>query len=98
MQDFSEEETNAMEATSNAAKRRREPVPAKLEHRHRAQSIIQSKSLDELETEVFETGLYENTDLSRGSSYSVMAAEVAYSKRPLHCVHFVCTRSYLIIL
>ncbi len=83
-----EEEVNAMEATTNAVKRqransttrKRTPAPQKLEHRHRAQSIIQSKALDELETEVFETGLYENSDLSAGSSYGVMAAEIFYSK------------------
>lgn len=74
-----EEESNAMEATSIAIKKRR-PVPEKLDHRHRAQSIIQSKALDELETEVFETGLYENTDFERGSKVGVMAAEIGYSK------------------
>ena len=52
----------------------------KMEHRHRAQSIIQSKALDELETEVFETGLYENADFGRGSRIGVMAAEIFYSK------------------
>ena len=52
----------------------------KLEHRHRAQSIIQSKALDELETEVFETGLYENADFTRGSRISVMMAEIFYSE------------------
>ncbi len=52
-----------------------------LEHRHRAQSLIDSKALDELETEVFETGLYENQNLSIGSRYGVMAAEVIYSER-----------------
>ena len=52
----------------------------KLEHRHRAQSIIQSKALDELETEVFETGLYENTDFARGSRVGVMMAEMFYSE------------------
>lgn len=51
-----------------------------LEYRHRAQSFIDSKALDELETEVFETGLYENVDVSRGSRYGVMAAEIVYSK------------------
>jgi hypothetical protein len=51
-----------------------------LEYRHKAQSIINSKMLDELETEVFETGLYENQDITRGSRYSVMAAEIAYSE------------------
>ena len=53
---------------------------AKLEHRHRAQSIIQSKALDELETEVFETGLYENADFTRGSRIGVMVAEIFYSE------------------
>ena len=51
-----------------------------LEYRHRAQSFIDSKALDELETEVFETGLYENIDVSGGSRYGVMAAEIVYSK------------------
>ena len=51
-----------------------------LGYRHRAQSVIQSKALDELETEVFETGLYENLDLSRGSRYGVMAAEITFSE------------------
>ena len=53
---------------------------SKLEHRHRAQSIIQSKALDELETEVFETGLYENADFARGSRIGVMMAEIFYSE------------------
>lgn len=53
---------------------------AKMEHRHRAQSIIQSKALDELETEVFETGLYENADFARGSRIGVMMAEIFYSE------------------
>lgn len=51
-----------------------------LEYRHKAQSIIDSKMLDELETEVFETGLYENQDISRGSRLNVMAAEIFYSE------------------
>lgn len=51
-----------------------------LEHRHHAQSIIASKALDELETEVFETGLYENVDIHRGSRTSVLLAEIAYSE------------------
>lgn len=87
MQDVSEEEVNAMEATTNAVKQQRahttsrKRTPVQLEHRHRAQSIIQSKALDELETEVFETGLYENSDLSAGSSYGVMTAEIIFSKK-----------------
>ena len=52
-----------------------------LEYRHQAQSIIDSKALDELETEVFETGLYENVDLSKGSQFGVMAAEIIYSEK-----------------
>lgn len=52
-----------------------------LEYRHKAQSIIDSKALDELETEVFETGLYENVDLSKGSQFGVMAAEIIYSEK-----------------
>ena len=91
MKDVSEEEVNAMEATTNAVKQqrkqtgtRRRTAPVSFEHRHRAQSIIQSKALDELETEVFETGLYENHDLSTGSSYGVFAAEIFFSKVSLH--------------
>lgn len=79
MQSLSEEECNQLEATSVAVKQRRQGV-TKLEHRHRAQSIIQSKALDELETEVLETGLYENVDLGRGSRGSVVAAEIIYSE------------------
>ena len=54
-----------MAAASTAVKRKRGKADQgrRLERRHRAQSIIQSKALDELETEV-ETGLYENVDLS----------------------------------
>ncbi len=51
-----------------------------LEYRHRAQSFIDGKALDELETEVFKTDLYENVEVSRGSRYSVMAAEIVYSE------------------
>lgn len=60
--------------------KQRKTVAGKMEHRHRAQSIIQSKALDELETEVFETGLYENADFARGSRIGVMIAEIFYSK------------------
>lgn len=52
----------------------------RLEHRHRAQSIIQSKALDELETEVLTTGLYENIDLTLGSRVTVLVAESVYGK------------------
>lgn len=52
----------------------------RLEYRHKAQSIISSKMLDELETEVFETGLYENQDISGGSRLGVMAAEIVFSE------------------
>ena len=82
-----------MESTGSATKRKKEAPSSSngegeskgtpnepLGYRHRAQSLIQSKALDELETEVFETGLYENLDLSRGSRYSVMAAEITYSE------------------
>lgn len=63
------------------------PGPSgKMEHRHRAQSIIQSKALDELETEVFETGLYENADFARGSRIGVMVAEVFYSEFFYICI------------
>lgn len=59
---------------------RDERVPGeKLEHRHRAQSIIQSKALDELETEVLTTGLYENVDLTLGSRITVVVAETIYA-------------------
>lgn len=51
-----------------------------LEYRHKAQSFIDSKALDELEAEVFETGLYENQDLAKGSSFGVMAAEIVFSE------------------
>lgn len=84
-EDMTEEEMNAFEATTNAVKEQRkhtkvhEHTPQKLEYRHKAQSIIQSKALDELETEVFETGLYEDSDQSIGSSYGVMVAEIFYS-------------------
>ena len=85
-----EEDSKAMEATSAAPTRKRRPASSKdvpkesegqsLEYRHRAQSVIESKALDELESEVFESGLYENVNISVGSSPSVMAAEVLYSK------------------
>ena len=77
-----EEECKQMEAAGSAVKRRRKEAheSTKMEHRHRAQSIIQSKALDELETEVFQTGLYENVDLHRGSRTVVLVAEIAYSK------------------
>lgn len=74
-----------MEETNAAVRRRQKAATAgryegkRLEHRHKAQSFIDSKALDDLETEVFETGLYENIDVSRGSDPSVMAAEMIYS-------------------
>ena len=46
-------------------------------YRHRAQSIIQWKSLDQLEKEAVK-GLYENIDYRRGSSYRIMLCEVVY--------------------
>lgn len=55
------------------------PPSRHLDYRHKAQSFIDGKALDELEAEVFETGLYENQDLTRGSKLSVMAAEIVYS-------------------
>ena len=88
---ISEEESNQLEAASKAVKQRRKPIPVgsgKMEHRHRAQSIIHAKALDELETEV-ETGLYENVDLERGSRWSVIAAEITFSKSRLPCATFV---------
>ncbi len=85
---LSDEERRQMEGAGSVVKRRRKhdeqdqglgTEELKMEHRHRAQSIIQSKALDELETEVFETGLYENVDLHRGSRTVVLIAEIAYS-------------------
>ena len=78
-------EARQMEAAGSAVQLRRratrpERPPQPLEHRHHAQSIIGQQQLDELETEVLETGLYENVDYSRGSRYSVLAAEVVFSK------------------
>ena len=55
----------------------------RLEYRHKAQSIISSKMLDELETEVFETGLYENQNISGGSRFGVMATEIFFSESVL---------------
>lgn len=81
---LSEEERSQLEAAGSAVRRRRPHADfdpqEPLEHRHRAQSIIQSKALDELETEVFETGLYENVDLHRGSRVDVLIAEIVYSE------------------
>lgn len=68
--------SNTAEAEVKSGPRANDP----LGYRHKAQSVIQCKALDELETEVFETGLYENLDLTRGSRYSVMAAEIIYSE------------------
>lgn len=70
---------SAVQLRRRATRPEREP-PQPLDHRHHAQSIIGQQQLDELETEVLETGLYENVDYSRGSRYSVLAAEVAFSK------------------
>lgn len=91
---MSEEERNQMEAAGSVVKKRRRQGVAgqqqRMEHRHRAQSIIQSQALDELETEVFETGLYENVDFSRGSSTGVMAAEIVFSElgvAMIPCLH-----------
>ena len=53
------------------------------ERRHRAQSFIQGKELDELEMEV-ETGLYENVDLSHGSGIPIITAHVLFSKYILY--------------
>ena len=76
-------EVEQMAAVSTAVKRRR--AGKEMEHRHRAQSIIQQKALDELETEVFQTGLYENIDIHRGSCYSVLAADIAFSECLTEC-------------
>ena len=79
---LSQEEYQQMAATSAAAKikRGRGADPAEhWERRHRAQSFIQGKQLDELEMEV-ETGLYENVDLSHGSRVPIAIAQVLFSK------------------
>ena len=78
---LSQEEFQQMAAASAAAKvkRGRADQSERLERRHRAQSFIQGKELDELEIEV-ETGLYENVDLSHGSRIPVLAAHVLFSK------------------
>lgn len=89
-----ESETKQMAAACNAAKAKRgqQQQPAssstpphsseRLERRHRAQSFIQGKELDELEKEV-ETGLYENADLSHGSRTPVLLAHICFSKLEL---------------
>ena len=78
---LSQDEYQQMAAASTAVKRKRGKADQgrRLERRHRAQSIIQSKALDELETEV-ETGLYENVDLSHGSRLPIVGAQVLYSE------------------
>ncbi|CAI8002702.1 PGAP2-interacting protein [Geodia barretti] len=83
---LSRDEFMQMAAASTAAKakrgRRSEPVvpppSERWERRHRAQSFIQGKELDELEVEV-ETGLYENVDLSYGSRMPVLLAHICFS-------------------
>ena len=56
-----------------------------MEHRHKAQSIIMSKSLDQLENEVA-LGFYENVSLHAGSKKRVFALEVLYGGFPYHVV------------
>lgn len=72
-----------MAAASAAAKAKRgrssDESTERLERRHRAQSFIQGKELDELEMEV-ETGLYENIDLSHGSRMPIIVAHILYSE------------------
>ena len=91
---LSPEEFTQMAAASAAAKvkrrRRAEPVvPPPTERwgrRHRAQSFIQGKELDELEMEV-ETGLYENVDISYGSRMPVLLAHICYSEPFVYKTH-----------
>ena len=68
-----------MAGASAAAKTKRGRGSERWERRHRAQSFIQGKQLDELELEV-ETGLYENVDLSHGSRVPIAVAHVLFSK------------------
>ena len=86
---LSQAEYQQIAGTSAAAKmkRGRGADPAEqLERRHRAQSFIQGKELDELEMEV-ETGLYENVDLSHGSRVPIAVAQVLFSKSAIVCVY-----------
>lgn len=79
---LSQDEFQQMKAASEAAKMKRgrsSDQSERWERRHRAQSFIQGKELDELEMEV-ETGLYENVDLSHGSRIPVMMAHILFSK------------------
>lgn len=72
-----------MAAASTAAKTKRgrasDQAAERWERRHRAQSFIQGKELDELEMEV-ETGLYENVDLSHGSRMPIIIAHIFFSE------------------
>lgn len=80
---LSQEEFQQMATAGAAAKAKRgrssDQPSERWERRHRAQSFIQGKELDELEMEV-ETGLYENVDLSHGSRIPIMMANILYSK------------------
>ena len=58
----------------------RSPSVGRLAFRHRAQSIIGSKALDELELEVSEGLLCEPSEVESGSKYSLIVAEVFYCK------------------
>ena len=98
---LSRDEFMQMAAASTAAKakrgRRSEPVvpppSERWERRHRAQSFIQGKELDELEVEV-ETGLYENVDLSYGSRMPVLLAHICFSER--HMLYGALLDSYTV--
>ena len=87
---LSRDEYAQMSAACTAVKARRgrrvepavPPPSERWERRHRAQSFIQGKELDELEMEV-ETGLYENVDLSHGSRMPVLLAHTLFSE-PSH--------------
>ena len=84
----------AAAAARTKAKRDRGPdkraAEERWERRHRAQSFIQGKELDELEMEV-ETGLYENVDISHGSSIPIVTAHILFSELTTICLR---TASY----
>lgn len=90
----SKDEFQQMTAASEAVKAKRvrsSDQSERWERRHRAQSFIQGKELDELEMEV-ETGLYENVDLSHGSRMPIIIAHVFFSKYQLTyctCIHLI---------
>ena len=92
---LSQEEFRKMSAASSAVRARRGRATEKerWERRHRAQSFIQGKELDELELEV-ETGLYENVDLSHGSRLPIMVAHTLYSEWQRAHVHALVAYMY----